>query len=112
MRRLKLKPLKSKKEKMRTGKVLSLADFEKGLGIRIYDESTRKTYLWLVKLAKVSNVDVSSLFELQTFCKYLLVRLSRVDDLFEYMAEKDIELEDLEVNNQGVLVDMQTEEAN
>lgn len=110
MKKNNLKLARRRVRKYSACQIISLADFEQGLGLRLYDKKTRQVLLWLVKLGKKSKVDVNCLFELQTFCKYLLISLSRVEGLFNYMHENDISLKELEINNLGVTVEETTEE--
>jgi len=90
------------KKNKSVGKIISLSDFERGLGIKITDDITREGLLWIMEVAKRSNVNVNSLRELTAFANYLLITIKRVGSLLNYMSKNNIDLNQLEVLNSAI----------
>ena len=82
-------------------KLISLKDFERGLGTKIEDDTTRASAKWVCELAKASDVDISDTNEVLLFSKYVILCLHKAHGLFKYLVENNIEIRSLEIMNQG-----------
>lgn len=89
----------------RAAKVISLEKFTDGKGLKMYDESTKKSFLWLLKIAKESDVDVTSEKELKAFAEYLKIGIMQSIFLLEKMISYEVHVDQLELSNPGIMIE-------
>lgn len=83
--------------KIASGKIIKIKDFENIAELRVVDSTTQQTLSWFINAALEAEVDLGCKEDVTTFCRYLIICLTKTEDLLKYLLENNLDL--LQVHN-------------